>query len=64
MFGAEACEISRTDLADGDTLVLYTDGITEAENPRRRRIWDGTSVGPDSRRRSYAVSGRADEPHP
>jgi sigma-B regulation protein RsbU (phosphoserine phosphatase) len=33
MFGAEACEISRTDLADGDTLVLYTDGITEAENP-------------------------------
>ena len=33
MFSAEACEISRTDLADGDTLVLYTDGITEAENP-------------------------------
>jgi sigma-B regulation protein RsbU (phosphoserine phosphatase) len=34
MFGEEACEISRADLADGDTLVLYTDGITEAENPR------------------------------
>jgi len=33
MFSTEACEISRTDLADGDTLVLYTDGITEAENP-------------------------------
>jgi sigma-B regulation protein RsbU (phosphoserine phosphatase) len=33
MFGEEACEIGETDLADGDTLVLYTDGITEAENP-------------------------------
>ncbi len=33
MFSTEACEISRTDLADGDTLVLYTDGITEAGNP-------------------------------
>jgi serine phosphatase RsbU (regulator of sigma subunit) len=27
-----ACEINRADLAAGDILVLYTDGITEAEN--------------------------------
>ena len=32
MFDSEACEISRADLATGDIVVLYTDGITEAEN--------------------------------
>jgi serine phosphatase RsbU (regulator of sigma subunit) len=32
MFDSETCEINRVDLATGDVLVLYTDGITEAEN--------------------------------
>jgi sigma-B regulation protein RsbU (phosphoserine phosphatase) len=34
MFASEACEINRADLAAGDVLVLYTDGITDAENPQ------------------------------
>lgn len=34
MFDSVACEINRADLGDGDILVLYTDGITEAENPQ------------------------------
>ena len=32
MFDSEAWEVNRADLAAGDILVLYTDGITEAEN--------------------------------
>jgi sigma-B regulation protein RsbU (phosphoserine phosphatase) len=32
MFDSAGCEINRADLATGDILVLYTDGITEAEN--------------------------------
>jgi len=32
MFDSVTCEINRADLAAGDLLVLYTDGITEAEN--------------------------------
>jgi serine phosphatase RsbU (regulator of sigma subunit) len=32
MFDSVSCEINRADLAAGDILVLYTDGITEAEN--------------------------------
>jgi len=32
MFDSVNCEINRADLAAGDILVLYTDGITEAEN--------------------------------
>ena len=32
MFDRVSCEINRADLAAGDILVLYTDGITEAEN--------------------------------
>jgi serine phosphatase RsbU (regulator of sigma subunit) len=34
MFDSMGCEINRADLATGDILVLYTDGITEAENPQ------------------------------
>jgi phosphoserine phosphatase RsbU/P len=34
MFDSVGCEINRADLAAGDILVLYTDGITEAENPQ------------------------------
>jgi sigma-B regulation protein RsbU (phosphoserine phosphatase) len=34
MFDSVACQVNRADLADGDILVLYTDGITEAENPQ------------------------------
>src|SRR6266853_2549609 len=32
MFDSVTCEINRADLAAGDLLILYTDGITEAEN--------------------------------
>jgi serine phosphatase RsbU (regulator of sigma subunit) len=32
MFDNVSCEIDRADLATGDIVVLYTDGITEAEN--------------------------------
>jgi sigma-B regulation protein RsbU (phosphoserine phosphatase) len=32
MFDTEDCDINRAELAAGDILVLYTDGITEAEN--------------------------------
>lgn len=32
MFDSVTCEINRAELAVGDILVLYTDGITEAEN--------------------------------
>jgi serine phosphatase RsbU (regulator of sigma subunit) len=32
MFDSEACAISLADLNAGDILVLYTDGVTEAEN--------------------------------
>ena len=32
MFDSVTCEINRADLAGGDLLVLYTDGITEAEH--------------------------------
>jgi len=32
LFEAWQCEIAEVELAAGDTLVLYTDGITEAEN--------------------------------
>jgi serine phosphatase RsbU (regulator of sigma subunit) len=32
MFDSVTCEINRADLAAGDILALYTDGITEAEN--------------------------------
>jgi serine phosphatase RsbU (regulator of sigma subunit) len=31
-FADAACEISETDLRAGDVIVLYTDGLTEAEN--------------------------------
>jgi phosphoserine phosphatase RsbU/P len=34
MFDSVTCEINRAELAAGDILVLYTDGITEAENPQ------------------------------
>jgi serine phosphatase RsbU (regulator of sigma subunit) len=32
MFDSEACSITSANLSTGDTLVLYTDGVTEAEN--------------------------------
>jgi serine phosphatase RsbU (regulator of sigma subunit) len=32
LFESWRCEIAEVELAPGDTLVLYTDGITEAEN--------------------------------
>ena len=32
MFDSEACAIKSADLTAGDILVLYTDGVTEAEN--------------------------------
>jgi sigma-B regulation protein RsbU (phosphoserine phosphatase) len=34
MFDSEACAITSANLSTGDTLVLYTDGVTEAENPQ------------------------------
>jgi len=38
MFDSASCEINRADLAPGDILVLYTDGITEAENPEEEEF--------------------------
>src|SRR6266446_9855194 len=38
MFDSVTCEINRADLAAGDILVLYTDGITEAENSQREEF--------------------------
>jgi sigma-B regulation protein RsbU (phosphoserine phosphatase) len=38
MFDTEDCEVSRADLATGDIVVLYTDGITEAENSREEEF--------------------------
>jgi sigma-B regulation protein RsbU (phosphoserine phosphatase) len=38
MFDSVTCEINRADLAAGDILVLYTDGITEAENLQREEF--------------------------
>jgi len=38
MFESVACEVNRADLASGDILVLYTDGVTEAENPREEEF--------------------------
>ena len=32
MFDSEACAINSSNLTAGDILVLYTDGVTEAEN--------------------------------
>lgn len=34
MFDSEACAINSANLSAGDILVLYTDGVTEAENSR------------------------------
>ena len=33
MFDSETCAINSANLTVGDILVLYTDGVTEAENP-------------------------------
>jgi len=38
MFDSVTCKINRADLAAGDILVLYTDGITEAENLQREEF--------------------------
>jgi sigma-B regulation protein RsbU (phosphoserine phosphatase) len=38
MFDSVTCEVNRVDLATGDILVLYTDGITEAENPQEEEF--------------------------
>ena len=38
MFDSVTCEINRADLAAGHILVLYTDGITEAENLQREEF--------------------------
>jgi serine phosphatase RsbU (regulator of sigma subunit) len=41
LFESWHCEIAETELAAGDTLVLYSDGVTEAERA------DGDSFGED-----------------
>jgi sigma-B regulation protein RsbU (phosphoserine phosphatase) len=38
MFDGETCQINRADLAAGDIVVLYTDGITEAENSQEEEF--------------------------
>ena len=39
LFEKWECSVAEVQLAAGDTLVLYTDGVTEAENARRGAIW-------------------------
>jgi serine phosphatase RsbU (regulator of sigma subunit) len=41
MFESVTCEIKRADVAAGDLLVLYTDGITEAENSQGEQFGMG-----------------------
>jgi serine/threonine protein phosphatase PrpC len=41
MLEAWQCEIAETELAAGDTLILYSDGVVEAERP------EGDSFGED-----------------
>ena len=38
LFETWDCEITEVELAPGDTLVLYTDGVTEAENAEREEF--------------------------
>ena len=33
LYSEESCELTSADLAAGDVLVFYTDGVTEAQNP-------------------------------
>jgi serine phosphatase RsbU (regulator of sigma subunit) len=57
MFDSLTCAINRADLTAGDILVLYTDGITEAENPQGEEF--GMERLSDLLRRGYMLS--ADE---
>src|SRR5229473_338353 len=38
MFDGVTCEVKQVSLASGDILVLYTDGVTEAENPEEEEF--------------------------
>jgi len=57
MFDNVRCEIDRADLAAGDLLVLYTDGITEAENSQGEEF--GTERLSAVIRRDSSLSARA-----
>jgi sigma-B regulation protein RsbU (phosphoserine phosphatase) len=54
MFESVACEVNPADLASGDILVLYTDGVTEAENPREEEF--GVERLSDQIRRGCSLS--------
>jgi sigma-B regulation protein RsbU (phosphoserine phosphatase) len=38
MFDSVTCEVNQASLSAGDILVLYTDGVTEAENPQEEEF--------------------------
>ncbi len=45
LFETWDCEITEVELAPGDTLVLYTDGVTEAENAQREEFGEHRLLG-------------------
>lgn len=59
--GRAACEERSVVLAPGDTLVFYSDGVTEAMNPRRELFGDARLLDALHRCRAHPVEGCLDD---